>query len=389
MKLNLYHKEIRKHKWTLLLLFVVALSGSTLAQNGDVFLLVDVSASMGSKTINQEARKIVLELVQGNFSRSNWELKKWSEVSAAGDFFSNPVQSMLHDKGVFCLMPFGNMETVRRYKVMTYNSDNNQSFLDFYNGVFPTSHNEKNTYLSLAKAYSVAIAAQKELQGKIIWLIVYSDGMGDCMPSNVFPSDLQDAWDKFGTTQASIMNKKGTLRKYDGTKHYDIEVWTMGPIPEDEKKDDTTRVVVLPPEHGKFKITSPSNGISEQTAIEIKKDDKLNLSWINNIGSVTMSVQSIMSGKPKKIDNPKDYYTKTVSARSGNIIFHKSGVYKITIKDSKMSSDSRYVKVTSSPPVMTILLILLAVAGLAFAIHKIINPGPKPGPTPTPDDNWG
>lgn len=399
MKLNLCNMRIRKYNWTMLLLFVAALSGSTFAQNGDAFFLVDVSGSMKNQTINQEAKEIVLELMQGKFSRSNWKLKGWSEVTAAGNFFSNPVQPMLRDKGVFCLMPFGNMETVRKYKVMVFDSDNTQSFLNFYDAAFPTHHNESWTYLTLAKAYSVVIAAQKDLQGKMIWLIIYSDGMGEHAPTNAFPSDLQEAWDRFGATTESITKKNGIFRKYDGTKHYDIEIWTMGPIPVVAVQDTIDPVPLVA---HKFKITSPQNGVSEQTAVEIKKDEYLNLSWANNVGSVTLMVQRMESGNAKKVDNPKDCYTKSLSAFSGKIAFHKSGVYKIILKDSKLNNDIRYVKVKGSVPILPLLLILLAVAG-GVAAYKYFKKPKENIDTPDFDvdnnngdnnrysnnDNWG
>lgn len=394
MKLKLYSMRIRKYGWAFLLLFVFALSRSSFAQNGDAFFLVDVSGSMKNQAINQEAKEIVLELMQGKFSQSKWNLKKWSEVTAAGNFFTKPIQPMLHDKGVFCLMPFGNMETVRKYKVMTFDSNNIQSFLNFYNAAFPTSHNESQTFLTLAKAYSVVIAAQKGLQGKKIWLIIYSDGMGDYMKENDLPYDLQDAYDRFGVTQASIMEKKGMFRKYNGNKHFDIEVWTMGPIPivkDTTTKDTTDKTHVTP----KFKITSPQNGISEQTAVEIKKDEYLNLSWANNTGSVTMMVQTMESGKAKKVDNPKDCYTKSLSAFSGKIAFHKSGVYKITLKDSKLNMDSRYINVKSPIPVIPILLALILIGGGVYVYNwykrkkdsNNVKYGP-PTPTSSTDNEW-
>ena len=251
-----------KYYLILLLLFLTTITDSCLAQQGDVFFLVDVSGSMRSTEINSEAKQIVLELMQGNFSMSDWETKGWKSVNSSGVFFNRQNNSMLLDKGIFCLMPFGNMETVRKYQMMTFNSTNNQSFGDFYQKAFPKSHNEEYTFLSLAKAYSVVLAAQKGLEGKKIWLIVYSDGMGDSMDSNNFPDDLQKAWDYFGTTSASIMQKNGVLRKTNPRKHYDIEVWTMGPIP---KIIDTTTPPPPPPAPLPFKITSPQQGISVKT----------------------------------------------------------------------------------------------------------------------------
>ena len=357
-----------KYYLILLLLFLTTITDSCLAQQGDVFFLVDVSGSMRSTEINSEAKQIVLELMQGNFSMSDWETKGWKSVNSSGVFFNRQNNSMLLDKGIFCLMPFGNMETVRKYQMMTFNSTNNQSFGDFYQKAFPKSHNEEYTFLSLAKAYSVVLAAQKGLEGKKIWLIVYSDGMGDSMDSNNFPDDLQKAWDYFGTTSASIMQKNGVLRKTNPRKHYDIEVWTMGPIP---KIIDTTTPPPPPPAPLPFKITSPQQGISVKTAIEIKKNEKFELKWSNNIGTVSATIHSVQiqkvnSGDVEKlnsISNPKDYFTKKMSVNTGSIIFHKSGLYKITLKDDKMRNDFRYVKVKGSFPFVPVLLILLAVGG--------------------------
>ena len=343
----------------LLLLIIVAFSTSSYCQERDAFFLVDVSGSMRNQSINQEAKKIVYELLLGKFSLSEWNAKEWNTVNAAGDFFAHSNQAMLDNGGVFCLMPFGNMKTVYDYKITTYNNSDLNSFTDFYNGSFPNSHVQRNTYLTLAKAYTVVVAAQKNLIGKKIWLVVYSDGMGDSMPSNDFPSDLQDAWDKYGVSEASIMKKKGTLRKYAGQRHYDIEVWTMGPIPNvspEGGKPLPSRVPV------KFKITTPQNGISDKTPVEIKKNEDLKIMWTNNDGSVSMIVQTIQSGNVARIDNPKDCYTHKISLTNGSIIFHKSGEYKITLQDSKKNRDIRYVRVKGAFPFIPILLVLIVVA---------------------------
>lgn len=361
------------------------------AQQGDAFVLVDVSGSMRDVNTNREAKQIIAELLQGNFSLSNWQEKGWKNVNSAGSFFSSSKNAMLADGGKFCLMPFGNMLTVRKYRLTTV--DNN-SFSVFYNDAFPKSHTEANTYLTLAKAYSVVIASSEGLQGKKLWLVVYSDGMGDSMPSNNFPDDLQNAWDQFGATQASFSEKKGVLRKNTGGRNYDIEVWAMGPIPSQSVPDSP-----IPP-LAKFKISSPQKGVSENTAIEQKKDVPLSISWSGNIGSVSMTVQIMKSGKPVKIDTPKDDYTKSVGANAAKITFHKAGTYKLILKDSRLNSDVRYVTVASPFPIMPILLLLLLVASGVFGYNKYVDskkrkdvegnlkPSSPGRPSPSNDTDW-
>lgn len=379
-------------KLTVFAVLITTLStNSIFAQQGDAFFLVDVSGSMRSSQANAEARQIVLELLQGGFSLSTWQAKGWKAVNSAGSYFSNPSQAMLREGGKFCLMPFGNMLTVRDYKMTSYSSS---TFPSFYNSAFPTSHSQQNTYLTLAKAYSVVLARNEGLQGKTLWLIVYSDGMGDSMNSNAFPDDLQEAWDQYGATPASLSTKKGVLRKSANKRNYDIEVWTMGPIPSVPKPVEKGSIPSK-----KFKITSPQSGTSEKTAIEHKKNEDISLNWTDNIGSVSMTVQLMQSGNPVKIDSPKESYTKNVGASSAKITFHKGGTYKVILKDEKMNSDTRYFLVKSSFPVMPVLLILLVVAGGIVAYRyfdskrrKVFEEKNEPtmrnSPASTRDSDW-
>ena len=365
-------KQLFRNLTVIAVLMMTLTSNLCHGQQGDAFFLVDVSGSMRNQATNQEAKQIGLELLQGGFSLSNWQARGWRSVSLAGSYFSNPSRPMMRTGGKFCLMPFGNMLTVKNYKMTSFDSS---TFSSFYNEAFPKSHSEQNTYLTLAKAYSVVLAANAGLEGKMLWLIVYSDGMGDSMPSNSFPADLQEAWDQFGATQASFTSKKGTLRKTVSGRNYDIEVWTMGPIPSTPppSTSDSTKTRVSPSVQPKFKISSPQNGVSENTAVELKKDESATLTWVNNSGSVTMSVQMLESGKPVKMDRPNDHFTKTVGSSSAKIIFHKGGMYRVVVKDAKMNSDSRYYRVKSSFPVLPVLLFVLAVIAGIFAYNRYID----------------
>ena len=149
----------------------------------------------------------------------------------------------------------------------------------------------------------------------------------------------------------------------------------MGPIPSTPppSTSDSTKTRVSPPVQPKFKISSPQNGVSENTAIELKKDESATLTWVNNSGSVTMSVQMLESGKPVKMDRPNDYFTKTVGSSSSKIVFHRGGMYRVVVKDAKMNSDSRYYHVKSSFPVLPVLLIVLAVIAGIFAYNRYID----------------
>ena len=113
--------------------------------------------------------------------------------------------------------------------------------------------------------------------------------------------------------------------------------------------------------------------MSENTAIEQKKDEPLSISWSGNTGGVSMTVQIMKSGKPVKIETPKDYYTKNIGANTAKVTFHKGGTYKLTLKDSKFNSDVRYVTVASPFPFVPILLLLLLIVSGVFGYNKYID----------------
>ena len=127
-------------------------------------------------------------------------------------------------------MPFGNMERVRDYRWIEAN--NFQSSFDL---LFPTTFNDQWTYMTLAKSYVVHVASDYDISG-MVYMIIYSDGAEESMDGTVsYTDEFRTIVDYFGTCNDSFCQKKGILRKSYNHKDFDIEIWTLGPIPPKEE----------------------------------------------------------------------------------------------------------------------------------------------------------
>lgn len=344
----------------------------------DVFVLVDQSGTMSNSSVNNEAKQIICDMITGQLSLSDWRNKNWQAVSAAGAFFNASPTQMVKNGGKLCLIPFGNMERVMDYSICTYTD--NGAAQQFIKDNFPSVFRDGSTYLNLAKAYTVHVASSNGIVGRSVYMIIYTDGMGDYAKNNTYPDDLQAIVDEYGTdAMSSLCKKKGVLRKSTSSRNYDIEVWALGPIP--LPPVDTIRT--------KITITEPKNGEYKGDVVSWEKGKEHSIKWKGSTGTVSVNVQRKEAGdKYSNIPNKerKDCYKVTIENNAAKIKFFESGDYHIIVADSK-GRDERYVTVKTDPPFFTILMIILAVIG-GIIVYKIITKPKILEPGPGINDGW-
>lgn len=347
----------------------------------DVFVLVDQSGTMSNSSVNNEAKQIICDMITGQLSLNDWRNKNWQAVSAAGAFFNASPTQMVKNGGKLCLIPFGNMERVRNHSICTYSD--NDSAQQFIKDKFPSVFGDSFTYLNLAKAYTVHVASSNGIVGRSVYMIIYTDGMGDYAKNNTYPDDLQAIVDEYGTdAMSSLCKKKGVLRKSTSNRNYDIEVWELGPIP-------------LPPDvppRTKITITEPKDGEYKGDVVTWERGEEHTIKWKGSAGTVSINVQRKEANdksddKYSNIPNKerKDYYKVDIGSNAAKIKFFEPGDYRLIVADSK-GRDERYVHVPTPFPFFTIMIIILAVIGGIIVYKKIINhPIPEPGPG---NDGW-
>lgn len=348
----------------------------------DAFVLVDVSGSMKYTPINSEAKQIISSMLQGNLNLSNFS--GWSQVKTKGlegncPLISENNSSLISAGGKVCILPFGNMERVREYKFV-----DKSNFETSFNSYFPNTFKDAWTYITLAKAYAVNVASKNGISG-MVYMIIYSDGAEESMDGRVgYPEEFRSVVDYFGTRNDSFCQKKGIIRKSHNGKQFDIEIWTMGPIPMvEEPYTPSTKV-----ESKKIEICNQPNGKSPNAPVEINIEEPFTVKWKNATGTTKINVQIKKGNTYTNIPtSEKDsYYTIDKKATSGTIIFYESQDYKVIVADEN-SRDERYVKAKGNvlnvlKDVFPVIIIVILIVG-GVLLWKLLS---KPKP-PTPD--WG
>ncbi len=371
------------------LAFGLFLSVQSYAQQiKDVFVLVDQSGTMNNSKVNDEAKQIICDMITGDLSLSDWGSKGWQIVPAAGSFFNNQGSQMIKEGGKLCIIPFGNMDRVTKFSIASY-TDNGSAQM-FIKNNFPSSFADAYTYLNLAKAYAVHIAADNKIRGKV-YMIIYTDGMGDYEKNNKYPTDLQKIIDTYGTDEmSSLCKKKGVLRKSSSSRNYDIEIWELGPIP--QKEDIEVRT--MSQTSSKLIITDPKKGEYSGDRIVWKKGEENTIKWKGSKGSVSVNIQRKDAEKYSNIPNKErpECYKVSVGSNSAKIKIFKNGDYRIIVGDSK-GHDERYVSIKQEFPFFTIIILLLVITAGMFAYKVITKPklpdsGDNSGHTSRRQDDW-
>lgn len=355
----------------------------------DAFVLVDVSGSMKYTQINSEAKQIICSMLQGNLNLSNFS--GWSQVKTKGlegncPLISDKNSSFISAGGKVCILPFGNMERVRDYKFIDMSN-----FETSFNSYFPNTFRDNWTYITLAKAYAVNVASKNGISG-MVYMIIYSDGAEESMDGRIgYPEEFRSVVDYFGTRNDSFCQKKGIIRKTYNGKQFDIEIWTMGPIPMPVCPKCGQDPCVCPPP-GKITIANPTEGRSPQDPHEIKTKESISIKWKNATGNVNINVQIKKDNGYTNINvNDRDnYFTLDKKTNSATITFYEACNYRIIVGDSH-SRDMRYLSVSAPPFIFPLLIIGLIIGGvyLFFSLKKQKYPGPGIPPKPMEtDDEW-
>lgn len=340
----------------------------------DAFVLVDVSGSMKYPQINSEAKQIISSMLQGNLTLSNFS--GWSRVMTKGldgncPLISGNNTSLTSAGGKVCILPFGNMDRVKEFKFVDMSN-----FESSFNSNFPVVFKDAWTYITLAKAYAVDVASKNGISG-MVYMIIYSDGAEESMNGRVGYSDeFRSIVDYFGTRKDSFCQKKGIIRKSCNGKQFDIEIWTMGPIPTPP---------VAPSVDDPISITNPVKGKSPKDLIEVKTKEGISLKWKNANGNATINVQKKNGDSYTNISvNEKDdYYILDKKSNYATLTFYEQGEYRVIVANS-VSRDVRYFKAVKplGPEIMPVIIIaILAVGGIC--LWRMLSKKPIPVP-----DNW-
>lgn len=341
----------------------------------DAFVLVDVSGSMKYTQINSEAKQIICSMLQGNLNLSNFS--GWSQVKTKGldgncPLISDKNSSFISAGGKVCILPFGNMERVRDYKFIDM-----PNFETSFNSYFPNTFKDNWTYITLAKAYAVNVASKNGISG-MVYMIIYSDGAEESMDGRVgYPEEFRSVVDYFGTRNDSFCQKKGIIRKSYSGKQFDIEIWTMGPIPmADVPKTSSTNVVSK-----KIEISNQPNGKSPKVPVEINVEEPFTVKWKNATGTTKINVQIKKGNTYTNIPtSEKDsYYTIDKKATSGIITFYEPQDYKVIVADEN-SRDERYVKAKGNvlKDVFPIIIVVILIIGGVLLWKQLSKPKPTP-----------
>ncbi len=388
----------------IVLVLVGCLIHSTVAEAQsikDAFVLIDVSGTMRHAP-NNEAKQIINKMLQRNFRLL--EYPEWSLYNGECPFSPDNGKSLIELGGKVCIVPFGNQGTIEHSRFVEM-SDFDKSF----NSLFPETFNDNATFLTLAKAYTVDLASKNRINGTV-YMIIYTDGMGDHMKEQVWDK-YEKIYQDFGLTLESLAQKIGTLKKEVGSKKFYIEMWELGPIPVDNPCPKCGKnpcvcppTLVCPkckkspcvcPSQTNIQITKPKEGKVKSNEIKVNTEESTKLSWKNGKGKVNVKIAySSDSGKsymPIRKKDEKEYFSKGEKVGNMEITFHRPGKYQVKVIDSNNTDDSRFYSV-SEPLINKILpfiIIVILIIGGVYLWKLLSKAKPVPGPIWGPDNDGG
>lgn len=333
----------------------------------DVFVLIDVSATMRDDAINKEAKQHVKNILLGKFSLSDANRQGWS-MQHKCDILEN--SKPIIKKGSFlAIIPFGNKD---RYDERTFNrfSDVDSEFDAFFEKNYRLDHKDQLTFLDLARGYAGSLAKAQAI--KKSYMIIYSDNLNNetgSMPYTDYENKIVDSWNVEGInkykTLGILSRKVGkyTYKIYIGQLEiYDVEVRDEDKAVESSDND--------PSPTPKITITNPKNSSLREPA-KVKTKEEVTVSWM---GATNANVSITKNnGKSYVRLSPKDRAEAEVKVKGGNsakIIFYDSGNYKVTVSKGSVST-SAYYDVSSPFPFGLILGLIIAVILLVAGIRVL------------------
>lgn len=358
----------------------------------DALVLVDVSGTMKYSQINDEAKNIISQMLQGTFQLSNFN--GWSIVQNGNcALISGDKTSLASAGGKVCIVPFGNVNRFEDYKFVDMSN-----FGSSFENNFPTSFRDAWTYSTLAQAYAAHIASNNGMLGKV-YMIIYTDGRPESVAGDT-PAQYKPIIDAFQTTNATLLQKIGIVRKSFHNNNFDIQIWTMGITPPVCSKCGKNpcvceKTVSTTPEiKRKIEITSPTEGKNIKSSITIKVNESVTVKWKNATGSPKINVKKKNGDKySSKAQTGKDYDLEQKN-NTAKITFYEPQDYEIIVGDTN-SRAMRYVKVEKDllndlfPFIIIVILIIVGVL-LWQTVSKKDDPTPGPtyGPTPGSKEDW-
>lgn len=365
---------VRKFTVLCLMLLIASLTYASTYSN-DAFVLVDVSGTMKDSQTNTEAKSIIQEILLGEFDYSRWQTKGWSKNNSDDVV---PSEVILKQGSHFCIIPFGNMNTVHNYTRQVF--QNVDIFKSFYSSYFPTAFSDGWTYLTLAKAYVGSIAVTDKIRKAYVF--IYTDGRPESTkePYDNFNQQIVDDLDYAGSNS---FKKIGILRKNINNRyHYDIEIWkftsykTLG-VEGQEPVEPVSPVSQVSSQS--IKITTPTDGKLKDKPHNVDNGQELTLRWSGGAGSVNVYTKDGNNYKLIPQNKRNEYYTQTISGTTAKLTFSESADYKIEVRGTNGGSDAMFLSVTTPilPTLLKLLLVIGLIVGGVYAYNKFFRPAPR------------
>lgn len=341
----------------------------------DAFVLVDVSGSMRSSQINNEAKQMILDMLKGSCDKLQWRGRDWV-VNIDCDVFTSG-SPIIRAGSLLCVMPFGNKDRCYSRKLMQI--QNSELELDsFFNNSYPIVYGDALTYLQLAQAYAGSVAKANNLDKS--YVIIYSDGMQE-QTSSHYPYNKQEnaLIDSLGYVGSNSYRKIGVFSKSYQQYTFKVEIYELTTYNTPFNKED---IIISPPlggDRGEIKITSPQ-AKTPKNPKALKVNDKAKVMWIGSSDAVVYIMRKNNDGKYIRLKR-QEPNAKAIS-HAGNetsIEFYESGEYQVKISDS-ITSDSVYFSISSRFPFGLIfaLIALIAIVGAAAKYFTKKSPIPDP-----------
>ena len=351
------------------ILFCITSPFITVAQE-HVFILVDVSGSMGANPIKTEAKNQVYNLILGQYSANGWNPVTITDKKITDLINTVSKQPLIGQNSWVCIMPFGNKDTYKRYSIVQ-NKNHPIDFQNFFNQNYPSKFTDGLTYISIAEAFTASLAKTYNINE--YYMFVVTDGLGD-QDDNTNSKNTYDPFEEnllleWNNASSSIVKNIGALTK---SKYY-IKIRKVTNV---KGSQIPTNPGILPPpliidtmaQASAITITSPPEG-KKNTEVEIKSEN-LNINWsCSNCPQgikYNVMVSEYDGGKFREVK--KDLLSNTASFKVPD------GKFRITV------SSPNYITATSDTTFIIVstggygwLLFVLFLIILIFVVIKIWN----------------
>lgn len=325
------------------------------------FVLVDVSGSMKNESVNQEAKKIVKEILLGTINLENysdWILEKGINGS---ELIDTPYR-IINDGSYLNIFPFGDkhryMSADNNFIIFT---DARNTFDKFFNSKYNFRYRDQNTYINIAKARVAQITKEKSIEK--CYMIVVSDDLQDqtgSEPYTIEENNLLDAWT---VEKDRKVTNIGLLKIIKGNKVVcKIE---MQKVAKFDKPDVRTDIDKTPVD---LQIPETPNVVEEnhptivpvkfspkgtfKKPIRLTTDNRL-IKWSGGEPPYTLTVRNVNNKKSK---------TKSTSANNWTMdAFDEGGTYSIEIIDKNANRDISFYELSSGFPWGIVLILALLV----------------------------